>query len=560
MPIYQTNWRPVQASGRLVKMKLPAASAAVLPEQPVGFPASSTPRNLTPIPGNGDSMVSDSTTRPKKEVVTGWIERFTFAVCVEEIPSTVAAAEMVKAEVPTVWFAGAVTVRMEICPAAIWEGDKVAVIPEGRPLTLSLANWVKPSALARLMEKAALSPWSKVAAAGPAVRVKLEAAVTFSAAAEVAVLFDAVTVMRPLAAPAGMTKEILVGLALETGAAIVPPPCWLSVTCAVLPLVRFAPVNVMSVPTGPDFGLKSVIAGCPPLANVMESRLVAVLPATSVALTVMLLAPATRLTEQLNAPACNCAAMPLQEIDATPERASLTVPDSCRVEVDTVELLAGEATAITGGVLSIFNVTCAVAVLPALSVAVPEMIWFAPSVLTRAAGEQAAIPERASEQLNVTVTLLLFHPAALAAGFAVAVMVGGTLSTPIMSTARIPPGAPLTWTSISLEASKVTGLSTSTMFWFRSFGATMTTPFTVIVVLETKSVGESVSPPLCTRKVNCVLGFSTVKLSVTVTGAPLPRTYVFGAKTVKVPLQAIAENRKARISAGKKREIGRRTF
>lgn len=399
-----------------------------------------------------------------------------------------------------------------------------------------------------------------MAVAGPAVRAKLEAAVTLSAADEIAVLFDAVTVIRPLAAPAGITKEMLLGLALETGAAIVPPPSWFNITCAVFPLVRFVPVNVMSVPTGPDFGLKSVIAGCPPLANVMESRRVAVLPATSVELSVMLLPPATKLAEQLNAPACNCAATPLQEIDATPESASVTVPDNCRVEVDTVELFAGDATVITGGVLSIFNVTCAVAVLPALSLAVPEMTWFAPSVLTIAAGEQAAIPERASEQLNVTVTLLLFHLAALAPGFAAAVIVGGMLSTPMMSTARVPPGAPLTCTSISLEPRRVTGLSTSWMLWFRSLGATITTPFTVIVVLETKSIGESTSPPLCTRRVNCVLGFSTVKLSVTVTGVPLPRTYVFGPKTVKVPLQAVAENRKVTIRAGKKREIGRRTF
>ncbi|MCI0603797.1 hypothetical protein L0156_12380, partial [bacterium] len=38
------------------------------------------------------------------------------------------------------------------------------------------------------------------------------------------------------------------------------------------------------------------------------------------------------------------------------------------------------------------------------------------------------MPEAESEQVNVTVTSVLFHPAPFAAGFAAAVIVGGVLS------------------------------------------------------------------------------------------------------------------------------------
>jgi len=43
----------------------------------------------------------------------------------------------------------------------------------------------------------------------------------------------------------------------------------------------------------------------------------------------------------------------------------------------------GDAVAVSvGGVLSMFNLTLALAVLPALSAAVPEITWLAPSVAT----------------------------------------------------------------------------------------------------------------------------------------------------------------------------------
>ncbi len=94
-------------------------------------------------------------------------------------------------------------------------------------------------------------------------------------------------------------------------------------------------------------------------------------------------------------------------------------------------LAAGDKVAvIVGGVLSIFSVTLVVALFPAASVAVPEMICVAPSVVTVCGPGQLTTADVASLQANVTVTLLLFQPAAFGAGEAVAVIVGGALSTP----------------------------------------------------------------------------------------------------------------------------------
>ena len=63
-----------------------------------------------------------------------------------------------------------------------------------------------------------------------------------------------------------------------------------------------------------------------------------------------------------------------------PESESVTVPMRAMTGVVTVAPGVGEVIATVGTVLSIFRVTEAVAVFPALSVAVREMIWFAPSV------------------------------------------------------------------------------------------------------------------------------------------------------------------------------------
>src|SRR6266536_4406229 len=66
--------------------------------------------------------------------------------------------------------------------------------------------------------------------------------------------------------------------------------------------------------------------------------------------------------------------------------------------------------------------------LPALSVQVPEANCPAPSTLNVIAVAQRSIPDRLSLPAKVTVTFVLFHPLAFAAGDGVAVALGGVLS------------------------------------------------------------------------------------------------------------------------------------
>src|SRR6185295_8302902 len=83
---------------------------------------------------------------------------------------------------------------------------------------------------------------------------------------------------------------------------------------------------------------------------------------------------------------------------------------------------------ITGAVRSTLSVTDAVAVLPALSVAVPRTIWFAPSDDTTCGGGHDAMPDRSSAQTKVTVAFWPTHPAAFGGGATVAAIVGAVLS------------------------------------------------------------------------------------------------------------------------------------
>src|SRR5687768_8502669 len=84
---------------------------------------------------------------------------------------------------------------------------------------------------------------------------------------------------------------------------------------------------------------------------------------------------------------------------------------------------------IVGSDVSMFNVTEAVATLPALSVTVRETVWFAPSPLMVAGSGQDSTPAPASPHSNDTTTALLFQPSALGAGDAAAVIVAAVLST-----------------------------------------------------------------------------------------------------------------------------------
>jgi len=215
----------VQAAGRLVKRKLPAASELVEPEHPVGLLASSLPRKTMRMPGIGDSIVSDSRIRPKKEVVICSTASVAVVVCVDAIPSTVAEAEIVKVELPTGCAAGAFTVKIEICPFVICGGLKLEVTPVGSPETLNEASWLNPFVLFKLMEYAALCPCSTFAVAGPALTLKVVLAVMESVAVETADSPTVVSVTRPSVAPGGIRNETLVALLFVTGAEIVPPPC-----------------------------------------------------------------------------------------------------------------------------------------------------------------------------------------------------------------------------------------------------------------------------------------------------------------------------------------------
>jgi hypothetical protein len=85
----------------------------------------------------------------------------------------------------------------------------------------------------------------------------------------------------------------------------------------------------------------------------------------------------------------------------------------------------GDNTVVTvGGVLSRLMTLEAVALLPATSIAVPVMVWFAASVLTVCGEEHKAIPDSKSAQVKLITTSLLFHPLAFGAGVAKALIVG----------------------------------------------------------------------------------------------------------------------------------------
>ncbi len=117
-------------------------------------------------------------------------------------------------------------------------------------------------------------------------------ATTLKLSAETAELFAAVIVTGPDAAPAGITKLMLVAVKLTTGAPMLPPPCWLRATVGVPapPAVKLLPVRVICVPIGPDVGLNELITGGAAFENVTFSVADEVLPATSEAFAVIVFA------------------------------------------------------------------------------------------------------------------------------------------------------------------------------------------------------------------------------------------------------------------------------
>lgn len=117
------------------------------------------------------------------------------------------------------------------------------------------------------------------------------------------------------------------------------------------------------------------------------------------------------------------------QVPARPESASEQVKVTVTFELfQPLAFGAGDCSAVMiEGVLSRLIVTLVVAVFPAVSVAVPETTWFAPSVLTITGDGQVCIGLLPAVQVNVTVTFELFQPLAFGPGEATAVIVGGVV-------------------------------------------------------------------------------------------------------------------------------------
>ena len=109
-------------------------------------------------------------------------------------------------------------------------------------------------------------------------------------------------------------------------------------------------------------------------ASVTATDCVLLLPATSKAWTLIVFAPGARVTGQLNAPAWTLADTALHLTVETPDKESDTVPVMVIPDVVMIAPFAGDVILSAGGVLSMFRVTLVLALFPALSVAVPEII------------------------------------------------------------------------------------------------------------------------------------------------------------------------------------------
>src|SRR5207249_54953 len=116
---------------------------------------------------------------------------------------------------------------------------------------------------------------------------------------------------------------------------------------------------------------------------------------------------------------------------------------------------------IAGPVLSmLIPETVALALLPALSVAVPVTLWLAPSALSVTSGGQLAIPESASAQVKCTVTEPpSYQPAALGEVVAAPLIVGAVLSIVKTWPVKFPLPVPVP-PSLFPAASTIVSLST----------------------------------------------------------------------------------------------------
>src|SRR5258706_6933020 len=118
------------------------------------------------------------------------------------------------------------------------------------------------------------------------------------------------------------------------------------------------------------------------VSSVTGNDVVVVLPVLSVATTLMVLLPSSRVTLQVKVPVVIVAAVPLHVTPAMPVSASLTVPLMASDGLATIAPLAGVAMVSTGAVVSSVICTLAELVVFDVSVAVAVMV-FAPSPLVR---------------------------------------------------------------------------------------------------------------------------------------------------------------------------------
>ena len=84
--------------------------------------------------------------------------------------------------------------------------------------------------------------------------------------------------------------------------------------------------------------------------------------------------PIKSVNGQLKATPCPAAGRPSQVTVETPDKESDTLPVTLIPVVETIAPFAGDVMWRFGAVLSIFSVTDVVALFPALSIAVPEII------------------------------------------------------------------------------------------------------------------------------------------------------------------------------------------
>jgi hypothetical protein len=137
---------------------------------------------------------------------------------------------------------------------------------------------------------------------------------------------------------------------------------------------------------------------------------VAELPARSVPVTVIELDTELSRTLQENVEPVTVAEPPLQSTPPTPDRASVTEPDTATYGVLTVPPFVGLVMLMDGGVRSRFTTALVEAEFVAVSTALPLTTWFAPSELTLLGDVQDWIGAPPGTQENVTVTVELFHP------------------------------------------------------------------------------------------------------------------------------------------------------